>query len=208
MDINSVAVQQLACARGEQVLFQGLDFSLGSGELMQIAGENGSGKTSLLRIIAGLSIPAEGTVTWNGVSIRSLGEEYLTKMLYIGHVDGIKGDLSAEENLRMAAAFADEQLPRDALRAALRRFGLQGRERLPAKVLSQGQRRRLALCRMLIGHRPLWVLDEPYTALDVRGIEAVDTALQQHLESGGCVLMTSHQPIEVPGAVCRRIDLS
>lgn len=203
----SVAVRNLAVCRGDRCLFRGLGFSFGAGELIQVAGENGSGKTSLLRVMAGLATPAEGEVVWNDVPIRELGDEYLAQMAYLGHLDGVKDDLTGEENLRMASALSSGEVSDEAIRAALYSLGLWGRERLPARLLSQGQHRRLALCRLMLAKRRLWILDEPYTALDVRGVETVQETIGRHLDGGGSVLITSHQPVDVRGFVCRKIQL-
>lgn len=187
----------LACVRGDRRLFKDVDFVLQEGELMQVHGPNGSGKTSLLRILCGLSNPALGEITWSGTGIRTLGHDYLSNLTYIGHLSGTKDDLTVLENLRISSALAGVQITEEQAREALSYIGLKGREFLPAKVLSQGQRRRVALARLLVCKTKLWILDEPLAALDVAAVQLVQKLLEQHLAKGGMVVMTTHQDIEV-----------
>ncbi len=198
----------LACQRGHRVLFTGLSFALTAGELLLVAGPNGSGKTSLLRILCGLSQPAQGEVRWAGRRIHDLGEAFRSQLFYLGHHNGVKDDLTALENLRINAALGGDPLSVDAALAALDRIGLSGREDLPVKALSQGQRRRVALARLLVSRAPLWILDEPLTALDARAIGLIQDRLAAHLAQGGMAVITTHQPIAVEGVVPRRVELS
>ncbi|MEO1767161.1 cytochrome c biogenesis heme-transporting ATPase CcmA [Thiobacter aerophilum] len=197
----------LACERGSRKLFSGLSFALGPGELLLVAGPNGAGKTSLLRILCGLTPPATGEVRWQGKSVRSLGEDFLSQLFYLGHHNGVKDDLTALENLLITSRLAGQALGEEAARAALAHMGLAGREDLPAKLLSQGQRRRVALARLLVTRAPLWILDEPVTALDARAVELIQGRLAAHLAAGGLVVLTTHQPIEVNGVTPRRLEL-
>lgn len=197
----------LACQRGDRTLFSGLNFTLGSGELLQVAGPNGSGKTSLLKLLCGISSPAEGEVRWAGENTRRQGELFREKLLYLGHHNAVKGDLTALENLQIAARLAGEPLTEAEALDALDRIGLLGREYLPAKVLSQGQKRRVSLARLLVSRAPLWILDEPLTALDVKAIALIQARLAEHLAGGGMVVLTTHQAIEVPGVAPRRLEL-
>jgi len=187
----------LACVRGDRRLFKDVNFNLQAGELMQVHGPNGSGKTSLLRILCGLSNPALGEISWSGTEIRALGHEYLSNLTYIGHLSGTKDDLTVLENLRISSALAGVQITEEQAREALSCIGLKGREFLPAKVLSQGQRRRVALARLLVCKTKLWILDEPLAALDVAAVQLVQKLLEKHLTNGGMVVMTTHQDLEV-----------
>jgi heme exporter protein A len=198
----------LACARGDNILFSNLSFSLSSGELLQVEGINGSGKTSLLRALCGFLLPEAGVVRWRGEDIRSLREEYHAEMIYLGHLNAIKDELNALENLHINAGLAGFELNDKMAIAALRRMGLRGRENLPVKVLSQGQRRRVALSRLLVGHSPLWILDEPLTALDVGAVGLMQELIGEHLVNGGMVIYTTHQPLDVAGVTTRRLSLS
>ena len=156
----------LECVRGEKSLFRGLSFRLEPGACLLVQGANGSGKTSLLRMLCGLSQPAQGEIRWNGEPIGKLAEDYRGELLYCGHAGAVKDDLTALENARISATLAGAPVDEEAARTALRQLGLKGREDLPARVLSAGQKRRVALTRLLLEKRRLWVLDEPLTALD------------------------------------------
>ncbi|MBY0576996.1 MAG: cytochrome c biogenesis heme-transporting ATPase CcmA [Gallionellaceae bacterium] len=201
-------VSNLACSRGDHRLFSGLGFALHPGQIMQVQGANGSGKTSLLRTLCGFLTPDEGEITWCGKSIRELDEEYYAEMLYLGHLNAIKDELSALENLRISAGLSGVELDEKEAMNALRRMGLRRRERLPTKVLSQGQRRRVALARLLVSDAKLWILDEPLTALDVGAVALIQELVAEHLARHGMVIFTTHQPLEVAGAEMRSLLLS
>ena len=198
----------LACQRGERLLFRSLAFTLGPGECLHVAGENGAGKTSLLRLLAGLMIPAEGRVEWGGRDISRLREDFWSALAYVGHANGVKDELTATENLRFGNAIAGRPSGEAEARAALALLGLHDHADRPVRALSQGQRRRVALAR-LAGARGarLWILDEPFAALDTRGIEVVRELVAAQLERGGSVVLTTHQDVPLPGAV-RRIELA
>jgi heme exporter protein A len=199
---------ELACVRGDRPLFRGLKFTLESGQALHLVGANGSGKTSLLRLLCGLSAPAEGEVRWKGESIRSLREEFYRELIYIGHAPAVKDDLSAMENLLTSAMVAGLDVAPEQARQALRGIGLGGREDLPTKVLSQGQRRRVALSRLLLAARvPLWILDEPFTALDKRAVVNLCQVIEAHVQDGGMVIYTTHQEVEFEAQQARRLDL-
>lgn len=198
----------LKCVRGERTLFQGLSFSLERGELLEVSGPNGSGKTSLLRMLCGLLPPAAGEIRWQGANISSLKEEYLGRVSYLGHANGVKAELSAVENLRISGALAGIHPSEEKIGATLCRMGIGGREELPAKLLSQGQQRRLALARLLVCGKALWILDEPLTALDADAVRLVHTALEEHLKDGGMAVMTTHQLLDVGAGSTRRIHLA
>jgi heme exporter protein A len=183
----------LTCLRGVRCLFSELDFAIQPGELLHVRGANGSGKTSLLRILVGLSRADAGRVSWRGEDIRDIRESYAEFLVYLGHFPATKDDLSVVENLMVSAQLAGSTPAGKQLSAALYTVGLHGCENLPARVLSQGQRRRLALARLWLDERPLWVLDEPFTALDVQASFLLEARLDQHLANGGMVVMTTHQ---------------
>lgn len=201
-------VSNLACSRGDHQLFSGLSFTLLHGQIMQVQGENGSGKTSLLRTLCGFLMPDEGKISWRGEDVRDLDEEYYAEMLYLGHLNAIKDELSALENLRISAGLSGVELDEREAMAALRRIGLRGREMLPTKVLSQGQRRRVALARLLVSDAKLWILDEPLTALDVGAVALVQELIAEHLAQQGMVIFTTHQPLQVAGMEMRSLSLS
>lgn len=201
-------VSNLACSRGDHRLFTGLCFSLYPGQIMQIQGKNGSGKTSLLRTLCGFITPDEGKISWQGTDVTELDEEYFAKMMYLGHHNAIKDELSGLENLRISAGLSGMELSEKDAVAALRRMGLKGRERLPTKVLSQGQRRRVALARLLVNDAPLWILDEPLTALDVGAVAMIGELIAEHLARDGMVIYTTHQPLVVEGVEMRSLSLS
>jgi len=201
-------INDLACTRGDHLLFSGLSFSLSDGELMQVQGENGKGKTSLLRMLCGFLMPAGGEIRWRGENIRDLGEDYYAEMIYLGHYNAIKDELNALENLRISAGLAGCEITDKEALAALRHMGLRGRENLPVKVLSQGQRRRVALARLLVSDAHLWILDEPLTALDVGAVGLMQELIGAHLAKKGMVIFTTHQPLEVAGIETRRLTLA
>ncbi|MBU0622479.1 MAG: cytochrome c biogenesis heme-transporting ATPase CcmA [Gammaproteobacteria bacterium] len=201
-------VKDLACERGDHRLFSGLSFALGPGELMQVQGVNGSGKTTLLRTLCGFMQPVQGKVLWSGRDINEWDDSFHAEMCYLGHLNAIKDELSALENLRMSAGLAGYSVNEKQAVTALRRMGLQRREHLPVKVLSQGQRRRVALARLLIGDAHLWILDEPLTALDVGAVGLMQELIGEHLSNGGMAIFTTHQPLQVSGVTTRLLNLS
>ncbi len=190
----------LACDRGDRRLFSAVDFSVAAGEWLQIEGANGAGKTSLLRIVAGLAPAAAGQLDWDGRPVAAQRDEFPARLLYLGHAPTIKDELTALENLRSAAAIAGRALDESAALAALRRIGLKGREDLPTRVLSQGQKRRVALARLLCSQTRLWILDEPFVALDVAAVALLCEILDEHLARGGLLIFTSHQAVQLGGA--------
>lgn len=201
-------VTDLTCARGEHQLFANLSFALSAGELMQVQGQNGSGKTTLLRTLCGFIQPLAGEIHWQGHNTRELGEEYYADIIYLGHLNAIKDELSALENLRISSAMAGSEVSDRIAIAALRRMGLRGRETFPVKVLSQGQRRRVALARLLVSKAPLWILDEPLAALDVGAVGLMQEMIGEHLANSGMVIFTTHQTLDVAGVETRRLNLS
>lgn len=190
--------RNLECVRGERPLFSGLSFSLVAGELLQVRGPNGAGKTSLLRMLCGLVPPASGEVRWRGSLLNEMAEDFYREVAYLGHLPALKDELTAEENLRIASGLEGIEIDRRETWAALKRMGLEGRELLPAKVLSAGQRRRVALARLLVCGAALWVLDEPLTALDRSAVAVVQSLLGEHLARGGVAVITTHQDLDLP----------
>ena len=189
---------ELKCERGGRELFGPLSFSLQAGEALRIEGANGSGKTSLLRIVAGLLAPAQGKVLWKGQDAAGLREEYSKELVYLGHAAAVKDELTAAENLSIACRLAGDAATEDSVQEALERFGLAGKD-VPVKKLSQGQRRRAALARLaLSGTRPLWLLDEPFSALDAAAVSILNGLIQDHSARGGAVVFTTHQDAGTP----------
>ena len=178
------------------------------GTFLQVTGANGSGKTSLLRILCGLLAPAEGKITWQGAEIRSLGEEYFSSVTYLGHRFGIKDELTADENLRIAAGLNGIDVDLARSHEALKKMGLAGRESLAVRLLSEGQRRRVSLARLLIANTKLWLLDEVLTSLDKAAVTLVRSLIEEHLSSGGIAIVATHQELELPNAMTQRLELS
>ena len=200
--------RELAATRGDTTLFSGLCLSLAPGALLRVTGANGSGKTSLLRALCGLLMPSAGEVRWNGENVRALREEYWKHLAYVGHADALKDDLTVEENLAITCALAGLQVPASRANAAIEGFGLAGRERLPARALSQGQRRRAALARLAVSEAlPLWILDEPFAALDAAAVEHVQSIVGAHLTRGGMVVLTTHQEARIKAPTVTDINL-
>lgn len=197
----------LACIRDERTLFSDLDFTLSRGQVMVLEGRNGSGKTSLLRILCGIRMPDEGSVLWGGEDIFRLRNEYHEHVTYVGHKDGIKQDLTALENLTVARAFGPAN-PDLGLEEALEKVDLHGYEDVPTRNLSAGQQRRLALARLLVTHTTLWILDEPFTSLDRHGIGIVERLLHEHVAGGGMAAFTTHHRVSFDDRSVVRINLS
>lgn len=201
-------VIDLSCSRGENQLFQGLHFTLAPGELMQVQGENGSGKTTLLRALCGFIRPLAGEINWRNINIQELDEDYFSEIIYLGHLNAIKDELSALENLHLCSELAGCELSDSSALMALRRMGLRGRETFPVRALSQGLRRRVALARLLVSKAKLWILDEPLTALDVGAVGLIEELIGAHLANQGMVIFTTHQSLEVKGATTKCLKLS
>lgn len=198
----------LECVRGDRRLFKGIGFGLAPGELLYLQGKNGAGKTSLLRMLIGLLPPEAGEIRWKGGNIRKTGEDFRADLCYLGHQNAIKEELTPLENLMAAARLAEEELSEDDAIDALEQVGLAGREDLACKYLSQGQKRRVALARLVKEKRQLWVLDEPFVALDVAAVAWLAGLIGAHLQRGGLCVMTTHQPVDIPAGAIKELRLS
>jgi heme exporter protein A len=188
----SLSASRLACRRGHRMLFRGLDLSLEPGQIMWLRGQNGRGKTSLLRLAAGLSAPEEGVLSCDGMALRRL-PDFALRLLFIGHTNALKDDLSVSEALAFLLRIHGRPSDTASVHAALQRLGMHSRRDAPVRTLSQGQRRRVALARLAVEqHASLWLLDEPFDALDADGVERVNGLLLEHLARRGSVLLTSH----------------
>jgi len=188
---------ELECWRGDQQLFQSLSFVINAGEALQIVGRNGSGKTTLLRTICGLTRTESGHLNWRGEPLDQNTDAYRSEMLYVGHENGLKFELSPLENLRTLRDIAGRSR-NVTLEDALQQVGLRGYEDRPIRLLSSGQRRRVALAKLIVVSASLWLLDEPFTNLDVAGTGLVNELVAEHLDGGGALLFTSHAPLSLP----------
>jgi len=199
----------LSCTRGERRLFSDIGVTVKPGTLLAVVGENGSGKTSLLRMLCSLLSPEQGTIMWQGQDIRQLKELYCAQLTYIGHLNGIKDDLTPVENLTVSASLAGEKSAGARVQDALEAVGLRRPvHSLPTRVLSQGQKRRVALARLWLSTRPLWLLDEPFTSLDTAATSFVTQRLQSHLHQGGMVVIVTHQEVALPAEAVQRLRLT
>ena len=188
--------EKLTCVREDRILFKDLSFSVNTGEIVQLEGPNGVGKTSLFKFIVGLSTPYSGQVLWQGTPISHVRENFYQHLLYIGHKTGIKPELSARENLQFFQQL-QPSFPHADLWEILTKVGLAGYEEVPTAQLSAGQQRRVALARLWLTDCKLWVLDEPFTALDKSGVNVLENLFLAHVERGGCVLLTTHQHLSL-----------
>ncbi|HSC75147.1 MAG TPA: cytochrome c biogenesis heme-transporting ATPase CcmA [Pseudomonadales bacterium] len=190
----SLQIENLHCDKGQQRLFSGVDCLLNAGELLHVSGENGSGKTTLLRILAGLSRDYTGSVLWNGDNIRQQWPVYAQDILFLGHQPALKAQLTARENLQWYARCAD--VTDEQIDSALQALGLRSKTDIPCHQLSAGQQRRTALARLMFSRHKLWLLDEPFTAIDAKGFAPILQCLRLQIERGGIVVMTTHHGME------------
>lgn len=193
------SVSNLSCSKGDKRLFSGVSFTLQPGQWLHLEGDNGVGKTSLLRLACGLSALENGEITWNNQAVSKDPQTFRANLAYLGHQLALKDDLSPLENLQTDAAIVGRQLTASDAKQALAQMGLRGRENLPVRVLSQGQKRRTALARLLVSSAKLWVLDEPFVALDTMAQNALSEVINAHLAKQGMVLLTSHQAVSLGG---------
>lgn len=203
---NALCVEKVHVWRGDRHVLQGVSAQIQPQELLHISGPNGAGKTTLLRVVSGLLRPEQGSVTWLGQSIVANRTDYQAALAYASHEPALKGDLTALENLRFAVGLK-RRITADELRAALSRTGVAGCADLPARVLSAGQRRRVAMARVLAMNATVWLLDEPYTNLDAAGSELISELLQTHVAGGGLALVVAHHELRV-GCNVRGLELN
>lgn len=199
-----LTVNHLACSRGERTLFSDLSFAVAPGAWLHVQGENGAGKTTLLRTLVGLSPADAGEIHWNGTTVCDRDADFHRELTYLGHLAGLKDELTPLENLQLALALEGHRVSEADAMAALATMGLAGREDLPARYLSAGQKRRVLLARLLLRQAALWILDEPFNALDRAAVDLLGVLLESHLERGGMAVLTSHQsvPIANGSVVC------
>jgi heme exporter protein A len=202
---NALCVEKVHVWRGDRHVLQGVSAQIQLQELLHISGPNGTGKTTLLRVVSGLLRPEQGSVTWLGQSIAAIRTDYQAALAYASHEPALKGDLTALENLRFAVGLK-RRVTVDELRAALARTGVAACADLPARVLSAGQRRRVAMARVLAMRATVWLLDEPYTNLDAAGSELISELLQTHVAGGGLAMVVAHQELKV-NCTIRRMEL-
>ena len=195
-----LTLDSVACTRGARRLFGGITHSIAPGELLRVQGPNGAGKTSLLRMLCGLLAPTEGRILWRGEKLSTQRDTFGRDLVYLGHAAALKDELSPLENLLDACALGGHSTDAAAALAALRQAGLRGHERTAARRLSQGQRRRSALARLALCEAPLWVLDEPFNALDAAATAWLSGLIEAHLQRAGMVVLTSHQEVALSAA--------
>lgn len=201
-----LSVSQLSCHRGDRALFTDISFSVSGGEALHLAGPNGSGKTTLLRTLAGLTEPVEGRILLNDAPTTELGDEYRSQVAYVGHLNGLQPELNIRENLRYLTALESGASAKQ-IDDAIHRVALSPRAHLQTKLLSQGQKRRAALARLFLSGHRIWLLDEPVTALDIESIAVITRVMTDHLEGGGILIYTSHQPLDLGADRVTRLEL-
>lgn len=187
----------ITCERDRRMLFENLNFQVDDGEILRIEGSNGTGKTTLLRIICGLFHGYEGDLKWQGEPISDDFEGYVDQVLYIGHAGGVKSSLNPEENLSWLATLQDQEISQQEIWDALAQVGLRGYEDVLCGSLSAGQKKRVNLARLFLIKAKLWLLDEPFSSIDVDGVKNLEVQIEQHLDGGGMVVLTSHQLLNI-----------
>ena len=200
-------VSNLTAIRDDRVLFENLQFEIKPGELVQIEGRNGTGKTTLLRIVTGLGDIEEGIIKWKGEEVEKSRDVFHQDLLFLGHQTGVKRELTALENLRFYQSIHNNRSSEEEIFAALAQVGLAGREDVPVAQLSAGQQRRVALARLWLSNQILWILDEPLTAIDKQGVKVLESLFASHADNGGIVVLTTHQDMFADSPKLRKIKL-
>lgn len=198
---------KLGCSKGGRQLFKNVDCTLTAGHWLYVAGVNGVGKTSLLRMVCGLSSIGAGDILWNGVSIHAQADAYHQDLCYLGHLNGLQESMTVQENLTFITALAGRTIGPGQTQKVLTRFGLHGRSQQLVRHLSQGQKRRVALSRLALSPARLWVLDEPYVAMDEAGVKMLADLIAEHLQRGGLAVVTSHQRVPIGDIPAQMLEL-
>ncbi len=206
-EVSVLKAHALKCVKGSTELFSNIEFELNSGEALLVEGSNGSGKTSLLRILCGFNYPADGDISWDDVSIEG-HESYQQQISFIGHASGVKLDLTVMENLVFAQRLVGSSRKESEIKEIVRAVGLFKQRNILTRKLSAGQKRRVALARLQLEDRPLWILDEPLTALDKEFVTEFETVLKNHLDNNGMLIVTTHRELILPSTKMKRINLS
>jgi heme exporter protein A len=206
-EVSVLEAHDLKCVKGSTELFSNVHLELQSGEALVVEGSNGSGKTSLLRILCGFNYPADGEITWNGESVEG-HESYQQQISYIGHASGVKLDLTVIENLVFAQRLVGSDRTEAEIKEIIRAVGLFKQRNILTRKLSAGQKRRVALARLQLEERQLWILDEPLTALDRNFVTEFEMVLKNHLEQKGMLIVTTHRKLKLPSALMKQINLS
>lgn len=204
--MSTITIDNLAGSRGDRTLFRNLNFSVTGGQCLHIKGHNGSGKTTLLRIICGLTQSDAGEIRWNDQAISDLQDSYLEAQAYVGHKNGMHGDLTALENLEFCSQLGGRPSAYSPIRA-LNTFGLRPYGHLPVRQLSQGQQRRAALARLLVNNKQLWILDEPFSGLDTSNTAVLNSCIENHLTDGGMAILTAHHELGINQTLLTELNL-
>lgn len=202
-----MSFSKLGCTKGGRQLFKNVDCQLEAGHWLYVAGANGVGKTSLLRMVCGLASIEAGDILWNGTPIHAQRETYRQDLCYLGHLNALQESMTVDENLAFITALGGIAPDKAQTQAVLKRFGLRGRGRQLVRHLSQGQKRRVALTRLALSPARLWVLDEPYVAMDEAGVDLLADLIAQHLDAGGLAVLTSHQRVPIGNVPAQMLEL-